>query len=378
MRKQYKLLITISELTHSSQVRNLHDLVTLIDRNKFDIEVGALSTGDAAQADIEAAGVKVFPLRLQPTRKFYFKQIPDLLKSPFLIAYKQYDIIHSLLYQSIFTEALFFKTLTGAKYIYTKSNLDWDNHSFNWNLKSKLADCIISISNATDELLNKHHFSDKIEKIFLGIDTNYFIHSGEKRETLREKHKIPANALVYGCAAQFVEWKEHLTVLKAFENLLANGHSAYLLYCGPNHRDAYYEQVLAEIDKSPYKNHIRLLGSLADMPGFYSAIDCFVLPSRYETFGYVYIEAMSCGRPVIGCRAAGPLEIIEENRTGLFTKMSDHNDLAKQMRTYATSDNLLHEHGKAARERAVKIFSKEIMAAKTQELYEKLLNKSIT
>ena len=109
------------------------------------------------------------------------------------------------------------------------------------------------------------------------------------------------------------------------------------------------------------------------MQCFYSAIDSFALASRCETFGYVYVEAMSCERPIIGCRAAGPLEIIDEGRTGLFCKMSDPQDLAEQMLRYADDPGMVRDHAVRARQRIKDVFSKEAMADKSQQLYLRLL-----
>ena len=371
--KKYRILITVSELMYSSQVRNLCDLVSLLDKDKFEIEIGALATGDEAHGDVERLGVKIYRLRLQPTRGFTLSNLVDLVKGPFIVAYKQYDLVHSLLYQCFFTEPFFFKLLTKTKYVYTKSNLEWGNHPTNWRWKSTLADRIISISGATDQVLDETGFGGKKAKIFLGIDTAEFVHSDDSRTSMRAQLEIPHDAIVFGCAAQFIEWKEHLTVFRSFERLAEKHPNIYLLFCGPNHNDAYYHEVVGEIESSRFCDRVQLLGTLSDMPGFYSAIDCFVLASRYETFGYVYVEAMSCNRPVIGCRAAGPLEIIVEGETGFFTKMSDASDLAIQMEKYLTSPELIEQHGLKGRSRVTKVFSKEAMARKTQELYLEML-----
>lgn len=371
--KKYRILITISEFMYSSQVRNIYDLVSLIDRDKFDVEIGALATNDEAQHEVENLGIKIYRLRLQPTRGFTLLKFLDLCRGPFIIAFKRYDLVHSLLYQSFFTEPLFFKMLTKAKYVYTKSNLEWGNHPLNWGLKTRLADKVISISSATDKLLDAKGFGEKKVKVFLGIDTDHFKHSPESRGVMRKKWHIPDSATVFGCAAQFIELKEHLTVLRAFEKIAPGNPDIYLIFCGPDHQDDYYFSIVTAVSQSPFRDRIVLLGTQVDMPAFYSAIDIFVLVSRIEAFGYVYVEAMSCGLPVIGCRAAGPMDIIEDNKTGYFAKMSDSVDLAIQMNKYLMSPDLVQEHGVSGRARAKELFSKESMARKTQELYLEML-----
>jgi len=360
----------------SSQVRNLCDLILGLDRDRFDIEIGALDVGDEATGEIEALGVPYYLLRVLPSRELNLKKIREFLHSPFIVRKKRFDLVHSLLYQSIATEAIIFKFFSGAKYIYTKSNNQWDNHPINWNLKSRLSDKIISISKSTDDILFKHGFRDKSVRIFLGIDTGYFRESSEKRHDLRSTLGVPQGSLVFGCAAQFVEWKEHLTILMAFERLCERHDDIYLFYCGPNHNDDYYRTFLNRLADSPVKNKVHLLGTLKDMPTFYSAIDCFVLASRIEPFGYVYIEAMSCGKPVIACRAGGPLDIIEDGGNGLLVEMSSPNDLAEKMERYVKDRSLIKEHGDAGRIRVEEMFSKEIMAKNHQELYLKVLEGS--
>lgn len=58
--------------------------------------------------------------------------------------------------------------------------------------------------------------------------------------------------------------------------------------------------------------------------------DCFVLPSRAETFGVVYIEAMACGLPVIATRCGGPEEFVNE-ANGIIVDIDDVDGLAKAM-----------------------------------------------
>jgi glycosyltransferase involved in cell wall biosynthesis len=54
----------------------------------------------------------------------------------------------------------------------------------------------------------------------------------------------------------------------------------------------------------------------ADLAAHYASADCFVFPSRTETFGNVLLEAMASGLPVASVPAPGPLDLVEEGQTG--------------------------------------------------------------
>ena len=79
------------------------------------------------------------------------------------------------------------------------------------------------------------------------------------------------------------------------------------------------------------------LGGRVDFVGFvdkarlqalYRDCDIFVAPSLYESFGLIFLEAMNYARPVIGCDAGGPAEIIVHGETGLLIPPSDPRSLA--------------------------------------------------
>lgn len=73
----------------------------------------------------------------------------------------------------------------------------------------------------------------------------------------------------------------------------------------------------------------------------FQASDCFVLPSRHESFGIVYVEALFCGRPVVATRCGGPEEYVNAT-TGLLTTVDDVAELAAAMqamrRSYSSYD----------------------------------------
>ena len=377
--RPYRLLFTLSELTFSSQVRNLVDLVSQLDPATFTCEIGSLRVGDPATEVVAALGVPHFRFRLIPTRRMNAGDFTSFAASPARLISGRYDLVHSLLYQSVASEAVAVRALTRAKYVYTKSNMEWANHERQWALKSRLSDCIVSISEATSELLRAKGYGDRIEKIYLGIDTSAFEASDAKRAAFRTRLGIAEQTVVFGCVAQFIELKDHLSLLRAFERVADELPDTALLFCGPNHRDAYYRSCVDYAQASRHRDRIHFVGVLSEMPSFYSAIDVFAMPSRSETFGYAYVEAMSCERPAIGCPAAGgPLEIIDDGRTGFYCDLVDPVMLSEKMTTYAHSPSLRRAHGEAARRRVIELFSREAMAQHSARLYLGLLEPEVS
>lgn len=79
-------------------------------------------------------------------------------------------------------------------------------------------------------------------------------------------------------------------------------------------------------------DRVRWLGSVAraDMPSVFQNCDAFVLPSQWECFGVVYIEALACGKPLIATRCGGPEDIVMP-LNGLLVPVGDASALALAM-----------------------------------------------
>jgi starch synthase len=105
----------------------------------------------------------------------------------------------------------------------------------------------------------------------------------------------------------------------------------------------------------------------------------FVVPSIYEPFGLVILEAMACETAVVASRVGGIPEIIVEGETGyLVDYASDRVDsftthLAARIDELLVDTDLAERMGKAGRERVVRHFGWPAVASKTLELYEGLL-----
>jgi glycosyltransferase involved in cell wall biosynthesis len=95
------------------------------------------------------------------------------------------------------------------------------------------------------------------------------------------------------------------------------------------------------------------------------ACSVFVLPSRYEGLGCVYLEAMACGKPVIACRGQGIDEVIEHGKNGWLVPINGLEELAQGLSTLLRSPELCQRLGTSARET---ILSRLTLAHQAQQL----------
>jgi glycosyltransferase involved in cell wall biosynthesis len=69
-----------------------------------------------------------------------------------------------------------------------------------------------------------------------------------------------------------------------------------------------------------------------NVPLFFQKGNCFVMPSRYETFGIVYTEALACGKPIIATKCGGPESIVNK-QNGILVDIDDVRGLKNAMET---------------------------------------------
>ena len=111
------------------------------------------------------------------------------------------------------------------------------------------------------------------------------------------------------------------------------------------------------------------------LPYYYSAADIVVVPSHYESFGMVALEAMACGTPVIASQVGGLAYLVQDGVTGFFVKDGDPQDLSKRLKQLICQDELRYDFGKQA-SRYAKDYSWNIITKKMIENYRTVLSKN--
>jgi len=121
------------------------------------------------------------------------------------------------------------------------------------------------------------------------------------------------------------------------------------------------------------KERVKFIGWTSDPSPFYAAADCFVLPTRYDTFSLATLEAMASGLPVIVSSAAGVSEHLTDGLDAIVLQdPGDVESLVRQLDLLTSNEALRNTLGDRARQTAER-FSWEKVAERTLEVYRQVV-----
>ena len=115
--------------------------------------------------------------------------------------------------------------------------------------------------------------------------------------------------------------------------------------------------------------HHNVAAYSAAWKALFAMADIFVLPTKNEAFGLVFVEAMAAGIPAIGTSINAIPELIDDGRTGLLVAPSNPRQLAEQIKRLLSNASLRRDLGRNARHRASRLFNASINTMKLEELF---------
>ncbi|MDX1664110.1 MAG: glycosyltransferase [Candidatus Promineifilaceae bacterium] len=122
-------------------------------------------------------------------------------------------------------------------------------------------------------------------------------------------------------------------------------------------------------------DRVTFTGAVSDevLQQHYQQCDLFVAPSLYESFGLIYLEAMNYAKPVIGCRAGGVPEVINDGNDGLLVDPASPEQLASAVTQLLQSPAKLREMGLAARQHLLDEYTHVAMAVRFASVYRQVV-----
>lgn len=165
---------------------------------------------------------------------------------------------------------------------------------------------------------------DKAGVIYNGIDVapyNQLIaRRDEIRASLRRELGAKEDAPVIVLVGELNERKGQMHIIRAAPVVLERFPDAHFVFAGEGDAREKIERGIAALGLG---SHFTLTGFREDVPEILVGSDVLVLPSRVEGFGYVLVEAMAAGLPVVASNTSSIPEIVEEGVTGYLHPIGD-------------------------------------------------------
>jgi len=222
------------------------------------------------------------------------------------------------------------------------------------------ADAMVAVSRPFARLLEEELRVEPIKVIPNIVDTKFFICTNN----IRSKKQYTFLTIAF-----LTEKKAIDILLRAFEKEFNNNPNVRLVIGGDGDKRRELETLAMDLGIS---SQVEFLGPLNrhEVRDAMCKSNAFVLPSYYETFGVVLIEAMSTGMPVIATRSGGPEDIIND-KVGVLIKPGSIDHLAQAMRQVISQTYSMQEI-----RNYVKKYSKEQVINNIIQEYHKIIYKS--
>ena len=367
-------------LEQAKALQNAGHQVTILYSDTYSVKCIAEWVSYREENSITPEGIRIYrkkvfcPLKhgMEGHRENFAREILSLYQK--YLTKEKPDIIHAHCCVWAGYAAMRLSQMTGIPYVITEHATMFQLHSESISQKNdryireafQNADSVICVSNAFREVLSVYRSKNEIQVIGNVVDCSAFRVDGETQK--KDKDGFQFLTVCYMQTEDQLRKKGIDILLKAWKKVQEQFPKARLVIGGGGQATS---KAVEWCKACGVSETVTFAGALdrAEVIRQMQNCDCFVLPSRYETFGVVYIEAMACGKPVIAAANGGPDDFISKEN-GILVPVEDIDALADAMLTMIeTGKNYQPDKIRES----IQKFSAPSIAAQLTAIYQKIL-----
>jgi len=345
-----------------------------VDVTVFTLEMGSRGLIKRANVETHFGKVKVFRVSAFRVPRTTYSIAPRLIS---LLLKENPDIIHAHGYQVFTSDAAslvskikkipFILTLHGFPRGFNKLT-----HKTYFNLVGKKtlesAQKIISVSNLVAQEFKAIEVpEEKMVIIPNGIDLEEYKQL-PKGDSFRKRLKIKEDEKLVLTIGRLEKIKGFQFLIKALPSIIREIGSTKLLIAGPNFDYGSKLRKLAEETK--VVDNVIFYGPINGKEKFeaFSAADVIAVPSLYEGFSVLILEAMAAGKPLVATYTGAAPELIQDWKNGVLSNLGDAEDLAGKVVKLLSDEKLMSLISQGSR-KTVEAFSWEKISGLVHKLY---------
>jgi glycosyltransferase involved in cell wall biosynthesis len=208
----------------------------------------------------------------------------------------------------------------------------------------------------------------RIRTVHEGIDVDRI--AGLDPVNVRGELWLPTDAPIVGSIGALVPHKGHRHLIEAAARVVKEVPDARFVILGEG---TLRQPLQHRIEQLHLERHVFMPGFRSDAVALLKSFDLFVMPSETEGLGTSILDAMACGKAVIGTTAGGIVEVVEDGATGLLVPPQDPAALADAIVTLLRDPARRARMGEAGLARVRDEFTVARMVAGTRDVYEEVL-----
>lgn len=328
-----RILFYIGLLTAGGAERQLIYTALAAKKHGYDVRILVDNPINHYEEMLQNSGIEI--IVVCPDSKKYRSLKRILVWSQLMKSYRP-DIVHTFLHKSNFW-GMFLASLHRVP-MKIASIRNTDKNAFKFlKLYRLFADKIICNTQLAAEISCQEYGvkEHKLEVIYNAIDLNNF-RGAKPLPDFRRNLGLAEETLLGVTVARITKKKNHIGLIKGLE-ILNNKDSlrnVHFLFVGfPEEKDL-LEIIYKELEHTGLSSKVSILGLRDDIPNILKSCDFMVLPSFYEGFPNVILEAMATGLFVIATPTGGTTELVKNGINGLLSRSCSPEDLAHSIMEY--------------------------------------------
>ncbi len=355
---------------------NLLALARNLDRTEFEVSVCS-QPGGALEEEVRKSNIDFFPISFQ--KKNWIKVVRQIR---LLLEQKEVNILHT--HGGVaglfgrwagrrIKNLILIHSLHGIHYLHYRNPLLKAGACWLERYFSSFTDQVICVSEGDRQKAIDYKLvpEEKVTVIHNGLDFDTF-----NKVNNRVNKKIPfylkPSSPVVGSVARLHRQKGLIYLLQAVPQIAKVFPEVKILIIGGGPLGAKLSRQAAKLGLGKI---VSFLGERQDAAHLLSTFDVFVLPSLWEGFPYVLLEAAAMAKPVVATRVSGSTEIIKDKKTGILVPPRRPDKLAQAVIKLLQQREYAQNLGQSLKKNICQRFTLSQMVGRIQKLYLRLYQK---
>ena len=357
-----RIFYLITELEIGGAEKALYELVTHLDRKRFEPVVACLAGRGPIFDRLKEKGIEVIPLDMRG-----WWDLRAWLRLRRALRANRPHVLHTFLFHANLIGSLAaIRSQIGTKIAAIRVEEPRLRHLWLQSLTQGLTDLFTCVSESARQYTHRraHVPLKKIVVVPNGVDP-----SDCDAPVLAPppEWRLPEVAPVVAFVGRLDRQKNPLLLLRAASRVVSEVPATVFAFAGTGCLET---RCRVEAGRLGISDNVRWLGWLSDTRPLLARMDLIALPSSWEGMPNVILEAMACGKPAVATNVGGCAELIAEGETGFLTPPGDEAALAECILKLLRDAALRRRLGAAARARVEREFSIAAMVKRNESLYE--------